>query len=50
MKVAGICAECSRVAKPAYTCSVCGASVCSKCFNTDLGTCRRCAGQSRRGF
>ena len=50
MEVAGICPECSAVAKPAHTCNVCGAIVCSKCFNTDLGVCNRCAGQSRKGF
>jgi hypothetical protein len=50
MEVSGICSSCGGVARPAHTCSLCGAIVCSKCFDSDLNMCRRCAAQTRKGF
>ncbi|MBN2330253.1 MAG: orotate phosphoribosyltransferase [Candidatus Aenigmarchaeota archaeon] len=50
MEMTGVCSICGGYAKPVYTCSLCGAMVCNKCFNNDLGLCRRCAAQARKGF
>ena len=50
MEISGICTICGGHASPAYTCEMCGAIVCSKCFNPDLSLCIRCAAQSRKGF
>ena len=42
-KRAGICSICGGLAEPAYTCMLCGAIVCSKCFLPEKGVCRKCA-------
>ncbi len=43
MRLKGICSICGGIADPAYSCSMCGAIVCSKCFNSKTGLCKRCA-------
>jgi hypothetical protein len=50
MLVPGICVMCGRIAKPAFTCNACGAIVCRRCFNEDLGICERCTAQTSRGL
>lgn len=50
MKVAGICSVCGGLAKPAFTCEMCGTVVCSRCYNLDLSLCERCSAQSRKIF
>lgn len=50
MDVPGICAMCGGIAKPANTCNFCGTVVCSKCFNAEMGICKRCVAQSSRGL
>lgn len=49
MQISGMCSICDGLAKPAYTCSICGAIACSKCFSYDLGLCVRCAAQAKKG-
>jgi hypothetical protein len=48
MEIAGLCAICEGVAKPAYSCRFCGAIVCRKCFDSDLGLCIKCASRIKR--
>jgi hypothetical protein len=43
METAGICTHCRGLAKPAYSCRMCGAIVCGNCFDHELGMCRACA-------
>jgi hypothetical protein len=50
VRVAGLCTVCGGLARPAFTCGMCGIIVCRKCFNEDLGLCMRCATQSRKIF
>jgi len=45
---AGICSICGGVAKPAYTCMLCGAVCCANCFVVELGLCKRCAAKTRK--
>lgn len=47
MEKAGICMHCKGLANPAYTCRMCGAIVCEKCFDHELGVCRACAHKVR---
>jgi hypothetical protein len=49
MQVTGICVMCGRPAMPASTCDICGAIVCVRCFDEDLGICKRCSAQMNRG-
>jgi len=48
MMVTGICTICGGLAKPTYTCEMCGAFICKKCLNMDLMLCVRCSAQSRK--
>ena len=41
MEVQGICSICGKAAKM-YSCSICGALVCSQCYAIDLGVCKPC--------
>jgi hypothetical protein len=34
---------CGAVAKPAYTCRMCGMTVCTDCFDVQAGLCIVCA-------
>jgi len=43
MRHTGICSICGGIADPAHTCRLCGAIVCSKCFDAEKGICKRCA-------
>lgn len=45
METAGICVHCKGLAKPAYSCRMCGAIVCEQCFDHELGVCRACLGR-----
>jgi hypothetical protein len=48
MQVSGICVMCGGIAMPATTCDTCGAIVCMKCFDSDLGICKRCSAMMSR--
>ncbi|NYB51930.1 MAG: orotate phosphoribosyltransferase [Methanobacteriaceae archaeon] len=41
MEVRGICNICGQPGKM-YTCSMCGALVCGRCFQLNQGICKRC--------
>ncbi|HDD72748.1 MAG TPA: orotate phosphoribosyltransferase [Candidatus Aenigmarchaeota archaeon] len=45
---AGICMICGGPANPAYTCRLCGAMVCGRCFSVETGLCKRCAAKAGR--
>jgi len=47
MRIPGICAICGGIAEPAYTCSMCGAIVCSKHFVKKDGMCTNCHNRIR---
>ena len=49
MERTGICTHCKGLARPAYTCRMCGAVVCARCFDHELGACRACASKIRPG-
>ncbi|HLD41602.1 MAG TPA: hypothetical protein VJB06_01070 [archaeon] len=40
--ISGLCSLCGTVAKPAYTCNICGAIVCLSCFHHNIGACKKC--------
>ncbi|MBL7160475.1 MAG: orotate phosphoribosyltransferase [Candidatus Aenigmarchaeota archaeon] len=46
MDVPGLCSNCGGEAKPACSCILCGAIVCSKCFLPEKGTCKKCSFKS----
>lgn len=43
MVVPALCGVCSAVARPAYTCRMCGMTVCADCFNVQVGMCILCS-------
>ncbi len=43
MEVPALCNNCRAVARPAYTCRMCGSIVCSACFDVQSGTCDMCS-------
>jgi len=43
MEVPAICHVCSAIAKPAYTCSMCGMIVCADCFDMQVRMCILCS-------
>ncbi|MEM7815500.1 MAG: orotate phosphoribosyltransferase [Candidatus Aenigmatarchaeota archaeon] len=43
MQVPALCHLCNAIAKPAYTCKMCGMIVCSDCFNVQTGMCIICS-------
>jgi hypothetical protein len=43
MQVPALCRNCGAIASPAYTCRMCGATVCAACFDVQSGTCDMCA-------
>jgi hypothetical protein len=43
MQVPSLCSVCSAVARPAYTCRMCGLIVCAACFDKQSGTCELCS-------
>ncbi|UCD07822.1 MAG: orotate phosphoribosyltransferase [Candidatus Aenigmatarchaeota archaeon] len=49
MEKAGICMHCKDLANPAYSCKMCGAMVCSNCFDHELGVCRACVEKIKPG-
>jgi hypothetical protein len=48
MQVPALCTVCGAVAKPAYTCRMCGTVVCAACFDMQTGTCDICAIKFKR--
>lgn len=42
----GVCFICGGVAEPAYSCRMCGAIVCSKCYEKKTGLCIKCASKT----
>ncbi len=42
MEVPALCTVCNKVARPAYTCRMCGQIVCAACFDVQSGTCELC--------
>jgi len=44
MERPALCSICGKVAKPAYTCKLCGAIVCFDDMDHSRGICKRCAG------
>jgi hypothetical protein len=47
-QVPGVCSVCGGLAKPAYSCMMCGAVVCMRCFDIDSGLCRVCSSGAER--
>jgi hypothetical protein len=47
MQLSGICAVCGSVANPAFSCSMCGLIICSKCFDKDRKVCKFCTRRMR---
>ena len=43
MERPAICSSCGGMAKPAYTCTLCGAVVCAKCYLVGRNICKKCA-------
>jgi hypothetical protein len=43
MEVPALCSSCRGVARPAYTCRMCGSIVCAACFDAQSGTCDLCS-------
>ena len=49
MRFVGICAICGGPAEPAYTCPMCGATVCPKHFSSEEGVCKKCLKRIKAG-
>ncbi|MBU0530859.1 MAG: orotate phosphoribosyltransferase [Candidatus Aenigmatarchaeota archaeon] len=43
----GLCSQCGELAKPAKSCNFCGAIVCGKCIDHNLGLCKFCVQKAK---
>ncbi|MBC7219251.1 MAG: hypothetical protein H5T49_03865 [Hadesarchaea archaeon] len=41
-RIASTCAICGRTSYDVHRCGICGATVCSRDFVSDIGVCTRC--------
>jgi hypothetical protein len=48
MERSGLCRICGRVARPAFTCNMCGATVCMWCFERGHGLCVNCGEKGKQ--
>lgn len=43
----GICSACGETGTM-YTCKICGANVCPRCYDASLGMCKKCSKKFNR--
>jgi|GEM_PF-3295717 len=45
----GKCSMCGELAEPSHVCRMCSAVTCTKCFQTTIGMCKKCARKVNAG-
>ncbi|MFH1977837.1 MAG: orotate phosphoribosyltransferase [Candidatus Aenigmatarchaeota archaeon] len=47
MEQSTVCSQCGELARPPKSCNMCGAIVCGKCIDHNIGLCKFCRAKAK---